>query len=291
MKHLIVFQHGMLCHNSMLNRVVERMKKYFSDNDHECDIVVSDVNNLLKTFDGIATCGKRLAEFVERYIELDKYDKISFIGHSMGGMIIRHCIGILEEKQIFDIIDPNYVITIATPHMGLLKWKKKTFLQRLTIFLAGLIAGKSGQEFLLEDKEKIILQLCDSNSNYVKALEKFKFVLYSNLVGDDVEAPIQTSLIFPFLSFITTKINNEIYEVDGMDELPDPSDKSFESSITNESQITYIYENIKKYITSRRAVEITKMSDTHFIIMGEDGWFFKKYYFNVVDDISQLLCV
>lgn len=47
-----------------------------------------------QTFEGIDTCGARVAEEVKGYIEQHpSLNRISVIGHSMGGLIARYLIG------------------------------------------------------------------------------------------------------------------------------------------------------------------------------------------------------
>ena len=47
-----------------------------------------------QTFEGIDLCGKRLAEEVREYVDQTPgLERISVIGHSMGGLISRYVIG------------------------------------------------------------------------------------------------------------------------------------------------------------------------------------------------------
>ena len=68
--------------------------------------------------------GKRLAEEVDENIrELNKIpSKISFIGHSMGGLIIRAALPHLEfySKYMYSLM------TFSTPHLGTRQGSKLT---------------------------------------------------------------------------------------------------------------------------------------------------------------------
>jgi hypothetical protein len=60
---------------------------------------------LRQTFEGIDLCGKRLAEEVREYVSLTPgLERISVIGHSMGGLISRYVIGaprsVLQESLL-----------------------------------------------------------------------------------------------------------------------------------------------------------------------------------------------
>ncbi len=49
---------------------------------------------MLQTFEGIDSCGKRLAEEVREYVDQTPgLERISVIGHSMGGLISRYVTG------------------------------------------------------------------------------------------------------------------------------------------------------------------------------------------------------
>jgi len=62
--------------------------------------------------------GKRLAIEVTKYLELIKKDyKLSFIGHSMGGLIIRSALSFFGSTIIKNM---HAYISICTPHLGYL---------------------------------------------------------------------------------------------------------------------------------------------------------------------------
>lgn len=61
---------------------------------------VEQHNNPFKaqTFDGIDSCGERLAiEIKAKLNEHPSLQKISFVGHSMGGLLVRYAAGMLEK--------------------------------------------------------------------------------------------------------------------------------------------------------------------------------------------------
>lgn len=48
----------------------------------------------LQTFDGIDSCGDRLAiEIQQKVEEYPSLEKISLLGHSMGGLLVRYAAG------------------------------------------------------------------------------------------------------------------------------------------------------------------------------------------------------
>ncbi|GJV45167.1 putative alpha/beta hydrolase, partial [Tanacetum coccineum] len=80
-------------------------------------------NSATLTFDGVDQMGERLAEEV---MEVTKHwpevSKISFIAHSLGGLVVRYAIGRLYENSSSEAkivgLQPVNFITAATPHLG-----------------------------------------------------------------------------------------------------------------------------------------------------------------------------
>jgi pimeloyl-ACP methyl ester carboxylesterase len=66
-------------------------------------------------------CGQRLAAEVEALKQAHPgLLRISFIGHSMGGLICRHAAGLLYDAGSGTVagLRPAHFITMATPHLG-----------------------------------------------------------------------------------------------------------------------------------------------------------------------------
>ena len=108
------------------------------------------------TKQNISTMGKRLAKEIKNYInyyEEHNNLEISFIGHSLGGLIIRASLEFLENyKEKF-----KSFITICSPHLGS---SSKNFLVSTGIkFLSKFKQYKSLREMCLDDKEKYLVEL------------------------------------------------------------------------------------------------------------------------------------
>ncbi|CAI0464230.1 unnamed protein product [Linum tenue] len=156
------------------------------------DVVVhcSERNYATLTLDGVDIMGDRLADEVVSVIERHpSLKKISFIGHSLGGLIARYAIGKLygvepkkevgqdnaERKNEADVarekssegefsgkiagLEPINFITSATPHLGS-RWHKQvpmfcgsSVLEKTAARLAWLL-GRSGRHLFLTDGDK-----------------------------------------------------------------------------------------------------------------------------------------
>ncbi|XP_039137025.1 lipid droplet phospholipase 1-like isoform X2 [Dioscorea cayenensis subsp. rotundata] len=188
------------------------------------DVLVhcSECNCAKLTLDGIDVMGERLAmevlSVVERRPELQK---ISFVGHSLGGLITRYAIGLLfkpsvqrsssEETEAMESmsecleqdakakiagLEPMNFITFATPHLGS-RWHKQIpilcgspALERMSYKISS-IAGKTGNHLFLKDKKDgkppLLLQMVTDNRGipFMSALQSFKRrVAYSNVCSD-----------------------------------------------------------------------------------------------------------
>lgn len=66
-------------------------------------------------------CGQRLAAEVQQVVaKHPSLTTISFIGHSMGGLIARYTIGLLAKPSTRTVagLHPAHYISIASPHLG-----------------------------------------------------------------------------------------------------------------------------------------------------------------------------
>jgi hypothetical protein len=78
--------------------------------------------------DGIDLCGQRLAAEVQKVVNTlnpqghpPRFQYISFVGHSMGGLIVRYAIGRLYNPAAGTLagLQPRLYLSLATPHLGL----------------------------------------------------------------------------------------------------------------------------------------------------------------------------
>uniref|UniRef100_A0A453H9U5 DUF676 domain-containing protein n=2 Tax=Aegilops tauschii subsp. strangulata TaxID=200361 RepID=A0A453H9U5_AEGTS len=193
---------------------------------HPEDVVVhcSGCNSATRTFDGVDVMGRRLAEEVLSVVKCrPELQKISFVAHSLGGLIARYAIALLYEpatqtdcheeyeKDVSDArsnqpmgqgkiagLEPMNFITFATPHLGTRSHKQMPLLRgsyRLEKMAFGMswLAGRSGKHLFLKDvedeKPPLLLQMVTDygDLHFISALRSFRrCVAYSNVCGDFV---------------------------------------------------------------------------------------------------------
>ncbi|KAL6567361.1 hypothetical protein OROGR_001029 [Orobanche gracilis] len=149
-------------------------------------IYASSCNTYTKTFTGIDDAGKRLADEVMQVVKkTESLEKISFLAHSLGGLIARYAVAVLytpnvtsdQPDDIGASIATNFkssysscngliagleainFITLATPHLGVRGNKQLPFLlgvpflEKLAAPFAPIFAGRTGSQLFLTDDE------------------------------------------------------------------------------------------------------------------------------------------
>ncbi|KAJ1387662.1 hypothetical protein SESBI_39797 [Sesbania bispinosa] len=187
-RHLVIMVNGIIGSAGDWRYGAEQFVKKLPDK-----VIVhrSECNSSRLTLDGVDTMGERLAEevlsVVRRWPEVQK---ISFVAHSLGGLVARYAIGRLydyssklepvgtsrncfsEEKtehskqsleKCYEAkiagLEPMNFITFATPHLGSRGNKQLPFLcglpflERRASQTAHLIAGRSGKHLFLMDND------------------------------------------------------------------------------------------------------------------------------------------
>ncbi|KAK9946591.1 hypothetical protein M0R45_012047 [Rubus argutus] len=191
------------------------------------DVVVhcSECNCSTLTFDGVDVMGDRLAEEVKSVTKRHRsVEKISFVGHSLGGLIARYAIGKLYERddsralskengecrsnRFEDLwleqevrgkiagLKPVNFITSATPHLGSRGHKQVPvfcgfqILEKLAARTSWCL-GRTGRHLFLTDKDNgkppLLLQMVDDSEDlkFLSALKSFRrHVAYANVRFD-----------------------------------------------------------------------------------------------------------
>ncbi|KAI9472351.1 MAG: putative serine esterase-domain-containing protein [Benjaminiella poitrasii] len=127
---LAVLSHGLWGVKSHMDYIENQLKKKYKD---KLEIIESMIVRLGKN-------GK-------------KVKKISFVGYSLGGLIMRYAIGILGERGFFDTIQPQSFVTFATPHMGV-RLPSSSLLSLMFNLISGRLVSRSGEQLQLVDNYK-----------------------------------------------------------------------------------------------------------------------------------------
>lgn len=216
-QHLCVLVHGLWGNGSHLNYLTTSLRNKYPDD--ELTILVCERNSSTFTYDGIEVGAERVTREIEdtiRDLKEDgvKVDRFSIVGYSLGGLIARYTIGLLDSKGYFDYIKPVNFTTFASPHLGV----RTPLLGRTGIIWNALGArtlSASGRQLFTVDTFRdtgrpLLSILADPESIFIHALAKFENrCLYANLVNDR-SVPFYTaniSKIDPYTQLEKLKIN------------------------------------------------------------------------------------
>ncbi|XP_058754987.1 uncharacterized protein LOC131628129 [Vicia villosa] len=184
--HLVVMVNGIVGSSADWRYAAEKFLEKLPDK-----VIVhrSECNSSKLTFDGVDTMGERLAEEVLSVVSRwPGLQKISFVAHSLGGLVARYAIARLYEysstseaevticnckeetectknciEQNYEAriagLEPMNFITFATPHLGSRGHKQLpflcglSFLERRASQTAHLVVGRTGKHLFLMDND------------------------------------------------------------------------------------------------------------------------------------------
>ncbi|XP_051138443.1 lipid droplet phospholipase 1 [Andrographis paniculata] len=214
--HLVVMVHGILGSALDWKFAAERFVRTLPDKVY---VHCSERNASKLTLDGVDVMGDRLAkEVVEVIKRKPGLKKISFVSHSVGGLVARYTIGKLyespkrgngeevsgndcveESKGTIAGLEPINFITVATPHLGSRGNKQVPFLfgvpafERVAGLVIHLIFRRTGRHLFLRDddegKPPLLKRMLEDNEegSFMSALRSFeRRVAYSNVGYDHI---------------------------------------------------------------------------------------------------------
>lgn len=211
--HLVVLVHGILGSTDDWKFAADKFVLALPD---KVIAHCSDRNMNRLTLDGVDVMGERLAEEVTDIINRrPEIQKISFIAHSVGGLVARYAIGKLyrpgvkpKDPSTGACCDANgsicgleamNFITVATPHLGSRGHKQVPFLfgvtaiEKLASRVIHWIFRRTGSHLFLTDnddgKPPLLLRMVDDCDDlyFMSALRVFKRrVAYSNVGYDHI---------------------------------------------------------------------------------------------------------
>ncbi|CAN8305686.1 unnamed protein product [Cochlearia groenlandica] len=206
--HLVVMVNGLIGSAQDWRFAAKQMLKMYPQ---ELVVHCDKRNHSTQTFTGVDVMGERLAEEVRLVIKRHpSLQKISFVGHSLGGLIARYAIGRLYEqesreelphnsgemKERIAGLEPACFITSATPHLGSRGHKQVPLfygshsLERLAMRMSWCL-GKTGKHLFLADsddgKPPLLLRMVSDGRDlkFISALRCFKRrIVYANTSFD-----------------------------------------------------------------------------------------------------------
>ncbi|KAI7748909.1 hypothetical protein M8C21_023546 [Ambrosia artemisiifolia] len=206
--HLVVMVNGILGSSADWKFAAEQFVKTIPD---KVFVHRSEKNAATQTLDGVDVMGERLSQEVLEVIkQKPNLRKISFVAHSVGGLVARYAIGRLytppkeglsveESAATIGGLVPMNFITVATPHLGSRGNKQVPFLfgvsafEKAAVLVIHWIFRRTGRHLFLTDNDegkppllKRMLQ-DDGDCYFMSALSAFhRRVAYSNAGCDHI---------------------------------------------------------------------------------------------------------
>ncbi|KAG6644237.1 hypothetical protein I3843_08G042400 [Carya illinoinensis] len=214
--HLVVMVHGILGSTTDWKFAADQFVKVLPD---KVFVHRSERNVSRLTLDGVDVMGERLAEEVIEVIRRrPNLCKISFVAHSVGGLVARYAIGRLYRPPNRENMEDSSAdrhegdsrgtiaglkamnfITVATPHLGSRGNKQVPFLfgvpafEKVASSVIHLIFRRTGQHLFLTDadegKPPLLKCMIEDYGDcyFMSALRTFKRrVAYSNVGYDNI---------------------------------------------------------------------------------------------------------
>ncbi|KAF8463203.1 DUF676-domain-containing protein [Russula ochroleuca] len=217
--HLLVLIHGMWGTTQNLASMHRIMKETRIEASTQSDepalhIMLPETNQAESTYDGIDWGGERVAaEILQEIEKLESEGKIvtrfSVTGYSMGGLLARYVVGILHQRKFFATVTPVNFNTIATPHIGLLRYP--SFFSRLGSIFGPRFLSRTGEQFYGVDKwsktgKGLLEVMADPEYVFFQGLKLFPHIrIYANAIND-LTVPYMTAYVDledPFLNHST----------------------------------------------------------------------------------------
>ncbi|XP_072982528.1 putative lipase YDR444W isoform X2 [Typha latifolia] len=209
-EHLVIMVNGLVGSAGDWKFAAEQLVKKLPD---EVIVHRSECNSSRLTFDGVDLMGERLAKEVRSVVKQRRgVQRISFVAHSLGGLVARYAIGRLYEQvntmkspadnnsdEVNGLegriagLEPMNFITFASPHLGSRGHKQLPilcglpFLEQTALETAHLIVGRTGKHLFLTDttdgRPPLLLRMVDDcdDIKFRSALRSFKRrVAYAN---------------------------------------------------------------------------------------------------------------
>lgn len=197
--HLIVLQHGLWGNPGHMSKFKEYMEQRLHGTPVE--FLNSSCNVGKLTYDGIDVCGDRLVDRILSHLAwLESVRKsvtrISFVGYSLGGLIVRYAIGKLFSQGLFNKIKAVNLVTFASPHLG--SWlHNKGLLPKTFNSLVPLVSSRTGYQLMMKDayigEECLLCALCDPKLAFYQGLKQFESLMSLANIRHDPTVPYCTA--------------------------------------------------------------------------------------------------
>ncbi|OTA96454.1 hypothetical protein M434DRAFT_392886 [Hypoxylon sp. CO27-5] len=190
--HLCVLVHGLWGNPNHMKSIAKALRDTYSED--KLYLLVAKRNSGSFTYDGIERGGERVCLEIEEELETirnkgGKITKLSIVGYSLGGLVARYAVGLLEMRGVLREVEPMNFVTFASPHLGV-RTPLRGWHNHLWNVLGARTLSMSGRQlFTIDDfrdtGRPLLAILADPESVFMSGLRRFKRrTLYANVVND-----------------------------------------------------------------------------------------------------------
>jgi pimeloyl-ACP methyl ester carboxylesterase len=114
-RQLFVLVHGLHGDPGDFDFLTRQIRARFGD----AAVVIAPRNRLLETHEGVERCAERVLDATLAALRAhEDVAALSVVGHSLGGLIGRYLIGLLETHGVLARVRPLVFASLASPHLG-----------------------------------------------------------------------------------------------------------------------------------------------------------------------------
>ncbi|DAZ96400.1 TPA: hypothetical protein N0F65_012481 [Lagenidium giganteum] len=180
--HLVVCQHGLHGSDADFVHFVRLLHEHLAHADVFVHSATCNAQGFFQTYDGVDTGGQRLAdEILGLSKRMPNLTKFSLIGHSLGGLYSRYCLGILYARGFFQNVQPMNFVTLATPHLGIRRPQRGSF-NFIYNTVAPRLFDRTGDQLSLRDTASDLTQQLSVKADQGK-LSSFEPTAFTDIEG------------------------------------------------------------------------------------------------------------
>lgn len=177
--HLLLVMHGMLALKRDMLHLIQRFQP--------CTVIVVDTaQGYTSTTSGIQEAGRAVLRFVQHITDRESYTKISLLGHSLGGLVLRWALGngLLDH---FVNGRPHAYFSSVSPHLGI---------RESVHSVMSLPFGETGRQLMLKDTIGLLFHMAEPA--YTDVLRRFSYrVCFGIAETEDMRVHRASAMIRP----------------------------------------------------------------------------------------------
>ncbi|KAF8335816.1 putative serine esterase-domain-containing protein, partial [Cantharellus anzutake] len=191
--HAVFLCHGLWGRPEHMHTLRRVLQQRADSTGHILEVHCCESYSDVKTYDGVDVCADRVVEEIHSKIEdyrkaSQEVRKFSILGYSLGGLIARLAVYILDKQGFFERIHPCNFTTVASPALGvpITPGAVSSVMGAVSSFFL----SRTGEQLYLKDKysksgKPLVEEL--ASQEYLATLNKFeKIDVYANAVLDRV---------------------------------------------------------------------------------------------------------